>query len=60
MEGSGEDGRWTGGREEMRHPRGHEQDMTSCGRSGGISVLTRQFGSTGAEGGSRSGQEKSL
>jgi len=44
----------------MQHPRGHERDMTSCGRSGGISVLTRQFGSTGAEGGSRLGQEKSL
>ena len=44
----------------MRHPRGHEQDVTSCGQSGGISVLTRQFGSTSAEGGSQSGQEKSL
>lgn len=37
---SGEDGRWTGGRAEMQHPRGHEQDMTRGGRSGGISVLT--------------------
>lgn len=49
--------RW---RVEMQHPRGYEQNMTSCGQLGGISILTRQLGSTSAEEGSPSGQEKSL
>lgn len=48
---------WESGDVASRRTRAGRDKLRSVG---GISVLTRQFGSTSAEGGSQLGQEKSL